>query len=124
MFADALATSVGTCNIPFNPNNKYEIEVKHRLDVLDNIMYQQVFDNDKQLDYILQIKGEFENLHIDIENIVKDDGKQIVLDQTSENFDIDEIELEVLELKDNVIPRGLVPLEELFDFNDVARSPK
>lgn len=33
-------------------------------------------------------------------------------------------EFEVLQLKDNVIPRGLGPLEELFDFNDVAKNPK
>jgi hypothetical protein len=32
--------------------------------------------------------------------------------------------LEILQLKDNVFPRGLVPLEELFDFNDVAKKPK
>jgi hypothetical protein len=29
-----------------------------------------------------------------------------------------------LQLKNNVLPRGLVPLEELFDFNDVAKNPK
>jgi len=33
-------------------------------------------------------------------------------------------ELEVLQLKDNVLPRGLVPLEELFYFNSVAKKPK
>jgi len=26
-------------------------------------------------------------------------------------------------LKNNIFPRGLVPLEELFDFNDVAKKP-
>ena len=59
-------------------------------------------------------------MHIDTENNLKDDGQQTVLDHTSENVDKDEAELEVSQLKDNVIPRGLVPLEELFDFNDVA----
>jgi hypothetical protein len=29
-----------------------------------------------------------------------------------------------LQLKNNVFPRGLVPLEELFDFNDVAKKSK
>ena len=33
-------------------------------------------------------------------------------------------EFEVLQFKDNIIPRGLVPLEELFDFNYVARKLK
>ena len=27
-------------------------------------------------------------------------------------------------MKDNIFPRGLVPLEELFDFDDVAKKPK
>jgi len=31
--------------------------------------------------------------------------------------------MEVLQLKDNVIPKGLIPLEELFDQDDVARKP-
>ena len=31
--------------------------------------------------------------------------------------------MDVLQLKDNVIPRGLIPLEELFDQDDVVRKP-
>jgi len=31
--------------------------------------------------------------------------------------------MEVLQLKDNVIPKGLIPLEELFDQDDVAQKP-
>lgn len=31
--------------------------------------------------------------------------------------------MDVLQLKDNVIPRGLIPLQELFDQDDVARKP-
>ena len=31
---------------------------------------------------------------------------------------------EVLQLKNNSIPKGLIPLEKLFDQNDVFRSPK
>jgi len=30
--------------------------------------------------------------------------------------------LEVVQLKENSIPRGLVPLEELFDHDDVAQK--
>jgi hypothetical protein len=29
-----------------------------------------------------------------------------------------------VQLKNNIIPKGLVPLEKLFDENDVARNPK
>ena len=31
---------------------------------------------------------------------------------------------EILHLKNNTIPKGLVPLEELFGNNDVAKNPK
>ena len=31
--------------------------------------------------------------------------------------------MEVLQLKENVFPKGLIPLEELFDQDDVARKP-
>jgi len=40
---------------------------------MDNIRYQQVFDNDEQLDILLQLKEEFENLHIGIKICVDDD---------------------------------------------------
>jgi len=30
--------------------------------------------------------------------------------------------MDVLQLKDNVIPRGIIPLEEFFDQDDVARK--
>ena len=32
-------------------------------------------------------------------------------------------EVEVLQAKDKNIPRGLAPLEDLFDFDDVAKNP-
>jgi hypothetical protein len=32
--------------------------------------------------------------------------------------------MDFLQLKDNILPRGLVPLEELFDFDDVDKKPK
>ena len=31
---------------------------------------------------------------------------------------------DIVQLKNNHIPRGLIPLEKLFDQNDVARDPK
>ena len=37
---------------------------------------------------------------------------------------MDQRDLEVLECKNGSIPRGLSPLEHLFDFNDVAKEPK
>ena len=36
----------------------------------------------------------------------------------------DQEDLEVLQCKNDKIPRGLAPLEHLFDFNDVAKEPR
>ena len=36
----------------------------------------------------------------------------------------DQKDLEVLQCKNDTIPRGLTPLEHLFDFNDVAKEPR
>ena len=76
----------------------------------------------------MELLGEFVNTHIDAEN---DD---------SENFqDVEENEEEktstgklkgtlggkdIIQLKSNFIPRGLIPLEKLFYQNDVAKDPK
>ena len=38
--------------------------------------------------------------------------------------DLDQRDLEVLHCKNDTLPRGLAPLEELFDFNYVAKKPK
>ena len=41
--------------------------------------------------------------------------------------DVDEIiegESEIINLKDNHFPKGLTPLEDLFDFNDIPKKPK
>jgi hypothetical protein len=44
---DALANSALVFKIPIFPNKKYEIKVKHRLAVPDNIKHWQVFDDKK-----------------------------------------------------------------------------
>ena len=62
----------------------------------------------------LTSKGKFKETSIDEEN---DDGKGNGTDEMQIN------EMDVLQLKNNVIPKGLIPLEELFDQDDVARKP-
>jgi hypothetical protein len=64
---DALATSASVFKIPIFPNKKYEIEVKHRPPIPDNIKYLQVFEDDKQIETFLNMEDEFKNLNIDEE---------------------------------------------------------
>lgn len=44
--------------------------------------------------------------------------KQMNLDETAE------AKAEVIDLKDNFLPTGLTPLEDIFDSNDIPRKPK
>jgi hypothetical protein len=106
---------------PFHPSHQYTVEVKNRPVVPDNIRYWQVFGNDEQIEIFLQSKNEFECANIDVDF---DDEGESVDEIESKEIDKKQEDLEILQLKDNVFPRGLVPLEELFDFNDVAKKPK
>ena len=42
--------------------------------------------------------------------------------QTEEYKNAEKEEIEVLQSKDKNIPRGLAPLKDLFDFNDIAKK--
>ena len=80
-----------------------------------------------QIKIFLELSGEFVNTHIDAKN------------DNSENFQDEENKEErtsteklkwtlggkdIIQLKSNFIPRGLIPLEKLFDQNDVAKDLK
>jgi hypothetical protein len=65
--AYALATSASVFKFPIFPNKKYEIEVKHRPTILDNIKYWKLFEDDKQVERFLQMSDEFSNVNIDDE---------------------------------------------------------
>jgi hypothetical protein len=88
-----------------------------------------VFGNDDQIDDFLQCKNDFECTHIDLDN---EDENVNSLDFESDSVNIveseelgdDESDADVLQLKRNIFPRGLVPLEDLFDSDDVAKKPK
>lgn len=69
-----------------------------------------MFQDDKKIDEFLKNEGKFKDTSINGEH---DDGE----------VDIEVNQLEVLQLKDIIIPKGLIPLEELFDQDDIARKP-
>ena len=56
---------------------------------------------------------EFYDIHIDQENLNLEESKQLKLkDKVTEH--------DIIQLPSNHIPQGLVPLEELFDHNDIS----
>ena len=71
MIVDTLLTSASVFKIPIHPNKKYEVEVKHRLAIPDNVWHWQVFENDKQIERFWHMAREFENIHIDEENFFR-----------------------------------------------------
>jgi len=103
--------------------------VKCRPTVPENIRYWQVFGNDDQIKEFLQSKNDFECTNIDFENGDENVKISDFENDSVNNVDLgelgdDEMETDIFHLKSNVLPRGLVPLEDLFDFNDVANKPK
>lgn len=81
--------------------------MKHQPVVPDSLRYWQLFQDDKGIEEFLQNEGKYKDTSIDGE---QDDGE----------LDIEVNKMEVLQLKDNFIPKGLIPLEELFDEDDVT----
>jgi len=144
-----LATFASTCKLPFEPNHHFTAEIKHRPAIPDNIKNWQVFENDTQINNFLTLQEEFSSLNID-ENTMDDPqqvinesqqtisaeaAKQIFHPTTFDNKNVQELkqmnldeiveaEVEVIELKDNFLPTGLTPLEDIFDSNDIPRKPK
>jgi len=143
MQAHSLATFASTCKLPFQPSHQYTTEVRHRPVIPDNLKYWQIFSQDSQIYDFMNAEGEFQNCNIDIDCMVNNNiyseidinaldlGKptnftKVEIDNLK-NVEIEEImndDLEILNLKDNLFPKGLVPFEDLFDSNDVARKPK
>jgi hypothetical protein len=126
---DGLATSAATCKIPFPLTRPYTVEVKCRPTVPDNIRYWQVFGNDDQIEDFLQCKNDFKCTNIDLENEDENVNRSdfeidSVNSVDSGELGDDEMDADVLHFKSNVLPRGLVPLEDLFYFNDIAKKPK
>jgi len=108
--ADGLAKAASNLKILMNSSNKYGIYVKHHPTIPDNQRCCQFFQDDEEINDFLQNKGKFKDTSIDTEH---DDG----------NDDLQMNQMEVFQLKDNIIPKGLIPLEELFDQDVIAWKP-
>lgn len=97
--ADSLTVSASLFVILIHCSEKYEIEVHHRPAIPENITNWQVFEDDQQVKNFIELKEEFESTQVDQQNM---------LVESKENS-------EVLQLKSNSIPKGLIPLEKIFD---------
>jgi hypothetical protein len=115
--ADSLAVSMNNFKVPLPPKLIYDIEVKYKPSIPDNVKHWKVFEDDLEIKRFVEVVDEFSTLHID-------------QDHDSESNTHDDVFLEkisnhhIVQLPSNRIPKGLVPLERIFDNNDVAVKAK
>ena len=102
--------------VPKHTQLKYLIEVRYRHSVLDNIKQWRVFEDDLEIKRFLELTGEFSNSLIDED---KDDEVEDA-DEYSKNTIVGH---NIIELKGNFIPKGLVPLERILSKHDTLLKP-
>jgi ribonuclease HI len=111
--ADSLAVSACAFIPPLPHKLSYEIQIRHRPSLPDNVKFWKVFEDDVELTRFLAVVDEFAELQIDQDNEHDDEVEQPKLKNKIAAH-------EIVQLSTNRIPKGLVPLERLFDNNDVA----
>ena len=116
---DSLVVSASGFKLPLIPQISFEIQVKYRASIPDNIKNWEVFNDDDEIERFMQLVDEFSAMEID------NDNQDEKTENQSQSSLLKEIAgHKVLELKTNYIPKGLVPLERLFDNNDVVKISK
>ena len=110
---DSLVVFVSLFVPPLPPRLSCDIQVKYRPSLPNNVKFWKVFENDDELSKLLQVVDELSDMHIDQEKINMEESQKLKLkDKVAEQ--------NIVQLPNNYIPWGLVPLEELFDHNDIS----
>jgi ribonuclease HI len=115
--ADSLVVSASNFIVPLPPKLKYDIEVKYRPSIPENVKHWKVFEDDIEIKRFLEIVEEFSALHIDQD---QDSANSPHANEFSNKI----VDHHIVQLPSNHIPKGLVPLERIFDSNDVAVTYK
>jgi ribonuclease HI len=115
--ADSLAASASNFKVPLPPKFRYDVEVKYRPSIPDNVKHWKVFEDDLEVKSFLETVEEFSEMHIDQDAILEEepDGGNLLNKIAGRD---------IVQLPNNHIPRGLIPLERLFDNNDVSLKGK
>jgi ribonuclease HI len=110
---DSLVVSTSNFKIPFPPKLKYDVEVKYRPSIPDNVKHWKAFEDDIEIKIIIEKVDDFSALHIDQDHDTKNiSHADIFLNKIVDHH--------IVQLPSHHIPKGLVPLESLFDRNDVV----
>jgi hypothetical protein len=114
---DSLVVSTSNFRIPLPPKLKYGVEVKYRPSIPENVKHWKVFEDDHEIKIFLETVDEFFALHIDQDhNSEQSHHTDIFLNKIADHH--------IVQFPSNHIPKGLVPLERLFDRNNVAVKVK
>ena len=70
--ADSLVVSASHFRVPFPPKLKYDVGVKYRPSVLENIKHWKVFEDDNKIKMFLESVDEFFALLIDHDPVSKE----------------------------------------------------
>jgi ribonuclease HI len=115
--ADSLAISARNFRVPLAPKIKYDVEVRYRPSIPDNVKHWKVFEYDLEIKRFLETVDEFSSLHID-----QDLDPEI--NPHTGAFLKKTVDHHIDQFPNNHIPKGLIPLERLFEKNDVAAKGK
>jgi hypothetical protein len=109
---DSLAVEASTFKPPFPPKMKYEVEVRYRPSIPDNVKHWRVFEEDSEIKRFIEAIDDFSSIHIDQDEDLDEDNQNL-------NFHNMIVGHKILQFPTNHIPKGLVPLERIFYHNDV-----
>ena len=113
--ADSLAVSASMFIPPVLPRLVYEVQVKYIPSLPDNVQHWKFFEDDDELNRFMQVIDEFSEMQVDQENEALEESPQSQLkNRIGQN--------NIIPLPSNYIPKILVPLEKLFDHNDVPHK--
>jgi hypothetical protein len=114
---NSLVVSTSNFRVPLPPKLRYDIEVKYRPSIPDNVKYWKVFEDDIEIKIFLETVDEFSALHINQDPDVEIKPHTDVFLNKIANH-------QIVQFPNNHIPKGIVSLERLFDINDVALKGK
>jgi hypothetical protein len=90
-----------------SPKLKYDVEVKYRPYIPNNVKHWKVFEDDLEIKRFIEAVEEFSSLHTDQDHDdIKCPHADIFLNKIADH--------KIIQLPSNHIPKGLVPLERLF----------
>jgi ribonuclease HI len=110
--ADFQAFSASLFEVPAPPDDGSRVEIRYRPSVPDNIKHWRVFEDDQEIEKFLQSIDDFSASHVDDDpDEEPDHHPEELLNKVADH--------QIIQFPSNHIPRGFIPLEILFDGNDV-----